>query len=372
MTYSNDGRSRQTRRREPASTSSRQYASGNRPITMGGSYHGPRGTRTRPNPGLRAGRGGRGQGGYPLKSRNINFQGGRGRIMGLDRRLLILGALAVVLVILVVVGVSSCVRGCSSEQPASEANPVDARVAAGVSEDVTKKLAAQLNQNEAFTKIAANASAYADQGLLDLALNTPEAIDFVAAYPEAEKSAQPYEDTVEKGTAPQLFCWDARWGNVDYAGHPFALTGSGPTSLAMAYMGLTGKSDISPADLAAKAAEGGQTGGDSAMLASFIEDSASDLGLSVTAYTSNADNLSQMLEAGTYLLVEAKAGTLTDAAHWVLLVSEDEGGAVTVYDPTSPEVSSRPWDPTTLAGATDSLYAVSLTEAEGDGETAQQ
>ena len=365
MAYSNDGRSRQPGRREPASTSSRDYASGNRPLTMGGSYHGPRGTRTRGNPGLRSSRrGGRGQAGYPLKSRNINFQGGRGRVMGIDRRLLVLGALVVVLVILVVVGVSSCVRGCASSAPAaSEANPVDARVASGVSDDLTRAFAAQLDQNEKLASIAANAGSYSDQSLLELALSTPEAIDFVAAYPDAEKSAQPYGDSVEKGNVPQLFCWDARWGNVDYAGHPLAVTGSGPTALAMAYMGLTGNNDRTPADLAALAAERDMNGGESSMLASFAEDVADELGVSVTGYPSSTDNLTTNLQAGTYLLAEVKAGTLTDAAHWMLLTSKDEGGAVTVFDPTSPEVSSHPWSASTLAGATDSLYAVTLAEA---------
>ena len=366
MAYSNDGRSRQAGRREPASTSSREYASGNRPLTMGGSYHGPRGTRTRNNSGLRgAGRGGRGQGGYPLKSRNINFQGGRGRVMGVDRRFLVLGALAVVLLVLVVVGVSSCVRGCTSTEPSSEANPVDARVAAGVSEDLTREFATELNQGEKLASIAANASSYTDQSLLELALSTPEAIDFVAAYPNADKSAQPYGEDVEKGTVPQLFCWDARWGNVDYAGHALAVTGSGPTSLAMAYLGLTGNNDKTPADLAALAAERDMNGGESSMLASFAEDVAGDLGLSVTGYPSSTENLTTNLQAGTYLLAEVKAGTLTDATHWVLLTSKDEGGAVTVCDPTSPEVSSHPWSASTLANATESLYAVTLADGNG-------
>ena len=117
-------------------------------------YHGPTGTRSRGGgmrgPGHR-GRGGRG--GYPLRSRSINFQGGRNRVFGIDRQLLILGALAVVLLVLVIVGVSSCVRGCSSD-PAQSANPVDSRVAAGVSEELTQQFATELNRDEKLAGIA--------------------------------------------------------------------------------------------------------------------------------------------------------------------------------------------------------------------------
>ena len=133
-----------------------------------------------------------------------------------------------------------------------------------------------------------------------------------------------------QGEAPQLWCWDARWGAVDYAGRALAITGSGPTALSMAYMGLTGTNDKSPADLAQQASDAGAATGDSAMAASFLESSAEGLGLSYKSYTSNADNLSQALDAGTYVLLETKAGSITSTAHWILLVSENEDGSITV------------------------------------------
>lgn len=277
-----------------------------------------------------------------------------------------------VLLVLVIVGVSSCVRGCSSD-PAQSANPVDSRVAAGVSEELTQQFATELNRDEKLASIAATADRYADTGLLELALSVPEAIDFVAAYPDAEKTAQPYGDTVTQGKAPQLWCWDARWGSVDYAGRALAITGSGPTALSMAYMGLTGNNDKSPADLAQQASEANAATGDSAMAASFLESSAEGLGLSYRGYTSNADNLSQALDAGTYVLLETKAGSITSTAHWILLVSENEDGSITVYDPTSPDVSAHPWAAATLAASTDTIHALRLPGSDDgtDSENAE-
>ena len=335
--------------------------------TLQGPYHGPRGTAQRGN-GLRGPSGGSG---YPLRARSINFQSGRGRRLG-NQRMLILIALAVVLLILVVVGISSCVSSCSAGQSTDDVNPVDARVAPGVSEELTNEFAAQLNRNDKLASIAANANLYTDQGLLELALEHPEAIDFVAAYPEAEKEALPYDESITEGTVPELYNWDSRWGNVDFVGRPLAITGSGPTALSMAYMGLTGKNDRSPADIAQAVTEAELATGDSMMSADYLTGAAEELGLSLESYVSNGENLSQMLDSGTYLLIEAKAGTLTDTAHWVLLVTENEDGSVVVYDPTSPEVSEHPWAPATLASSCDTLYALTASDTADDaGDTTE-
>lgn len=332
-----------------------------------GTYHGPRGTRQRGS-GLRGPARGS-SGGYPVKARSINFQSGRARRLNESRRLLILAAIALVLLVLVIVGISSCVSSCSSGGQSSDVNPVDARVAVGVSEELTREFSAELDRNEKLSAIAANADKYTDQGLLELALSQPDAIDFVAAYPEAEKEALPYEDSVTQGTVPELVCWDSRWGNVDYADHALALTGSGPTALSMAYMGLTGKSDRTPADFAQLVTNADQASGDSCMSGTFLEESLADLGMTCSTYTSNADNLSQVLDSGTYVLIETSAGSFTDAAHWVLVVYENEDGSVVVYDPTSPDVSSHSWDPATVASSTTTLYALSAADAGTEADT---
>lgn len=341
-------------------------------VDLGGSYHGPRGTQQRSGSrGIRGRRGpsiqkGLGNGGYPLRSRSINFQGGRGR-RSADRRMLILGALALVLIVLLVVGVSSCVKGCSngSDQPAAEQNQIDSRVAAGVTDELTNRFKTELDRNEKLSQIAANANAYDDASLLELALDVPESIDFVANYPNAQKSGQAYSDAVSKGTAPELYDWDIRWGAVAYGEHPLAVSGSGPTAFSMAYMGLTGSADKTPADMAALASGQNFATGESGTDGAFFEAAAESLGLQVKSHESSSANLTEVLDAGTYLLVEAKAGTLTEAAHWVLLVTENADNTVVVYDPTSPEVSRRSWAPSTLASACDKFYSVTLKPTEG-------
>ena len=363
MAYQDQGR-RPRSGSSRTGSSSRQYTGAARArVPSSGVYHGPTGTRTRPKSSLR----GSSRGGYPLRSRSINFQGNRNRILGIDRRLVILGALAIVLAVLVIVGVSTCVRSCSGgEGTDTQTSQSDARVAAGLSEELTNAFTSELDQNEKLATISANADQYGDQGLLELALNVPEAIDFVAAYPTAEKTAQPYDEAVTKGTAPQLWCWDSRWGNVDYAGRALAITGSGPTALSMAYMGLTGATDSTPAEIAQSATDDEAATGDSAMTADFLVSEAEKLGLTCESFASNADNLSQMLDSGTYVLMETKAGSLTSAAHWVLVVTENEDGSMQVYDPTSPDVSAHPWAPATLASTCTDFYVLSVPGSDDD------
>ena len=249
---------------------------------------------------------------------------------------------------------------------------MDSRVAAGVSEDLARQFATELDRADKLAQIAANADQYENQGLLELALSEPAAIDFVAAYPESSKEAQPYEDEVTQGTVPELYCWDERWGAVDYADAPLALTGSGPTALAMARMGLLGNAEQTPATVAQAVSDAGMAGGDSGMSADFLGDQLSALGLSSSSYASNADNLLQVLDTGTYLLLEVSAGTLTDSAHWVLVTAENEDGSVTVLDPTSPDVSSHTWDAATVASAATNIYALTAADTASGGDAATE
>lgn len=342
-------------------------------VNLNSSYHGPQGIQQRP--GRRRGVGnlkrGGGNGGYPLRARNINFQGSRGR-RSANIRLVILGALAIVLAVLLVVGVSSCVRGCSAsrDEGAAAQNQVDSRVAAGVSDELSNRFKVALDRNEQLAAIAAKADTYDDDALLELALDEPEAVSFVANYPDLPKTGQAYNDKVAQGTVPILYDWDIRWGAVAYGAHALALTGSGPTALSMACMGLTGEAKT-PADIAELAVQAGAATGDSGTSASFFSATAEELGLSVGEHDSTADNITQVLDAGTYLLLEAKAGSLTQSAHWVLLVTENSDNTVVVHDPTSPEVTGRSWSASDLASACDKFYSVTVKKSSTDASASE-
>lgn len=319
----------------------------------GGSSH-PR--QKRP---LGAGPRGRGkQRGYELRNRSIGFaSAGRGkRSGGPDARMIAALVLGIVAVVLLVFAISSCVSNNAAQEKQEEEKP---RVATGISDSLSQALTARLDQDDQIAQIASNADQYPDERLVELALNEPDAISLVAGYLGSDKTAQAYGEEASVGSYPQLFDWDSRWGTVDYAGSALAVTGSGPTVMAMATIGLTGSTDNTPATIAALAENDGLATGDSSLSGDFFTTESNSLGVVYHTYDTSADNISAVLTSGTVLAMEVKADSLTPYDHWILVVEKGSDGAFTVHDPTSSDVTSRTWDAETLASAsTGTFYAL--------------
>ncbi len=311
--------------------------------------------------------------GYTLHQRNINFNGRREGRRGPDRRMLFFLIAALLVLVLLVLAISSCVRGCSSSTTDSEdeVNSQDSRVAAGASSGITTALTPALNVADNLNKIAQNADKYSDTRMIELAVSEPDAVEFVANYPDADKSAQTFTDSVTKGSYPALYDWDSRWGNIDYADGAFGITGSGPTVLSMAYMGLTGSSDKTPATIADIATSAGYANGDAGLSSDFFDNTLAQVGLAGHKYTPSGDNISLVLEDGAPLAVLVKANTLTSYAHWVLVSGTADDGSVYVNDPTSATVSSHTWAASTISSDADTMYALSATDNSGDAGSSE-
>ncbi|MGN0071229.1 MAG: C39 family peptidase [Atopobiaceae bacterium] len=268
--------------------------------------------------------------------------------------------------LLAIFGISSCVSSCvatrnaqKEEQEAAETNSIDSRVAYGADDTISQELSGALDNADKLKDIAANATAYSDDRIIELALREPTAIDFVQQLPTASKETSAYTGTVVKGTYPELYDWDTNWAFMDYGTLPLGMTGSGPTSLAMAYMGLTGKNDKSPADMAQLALDGGYATGASGTSADFFTSVASSLGLKCTKLENATENdIAENLTASTPILVELQAGTVGDESHWALLISYNRDTSVTLYDPTSTSASAHSWDAGTIADSATTLYVL--------------
>ncbi len=267
-----------------------------------------------------------------------------------------------------IVGVTSCIRrnNEAANQTIEETKPKneqDARVAAGVSASMTSKFTEALDDADLLATIAETADQYDDDRMLTLALQEPSSRPFVAAYPKSDKASRPYDGDVKRGEVPCLYNWDEHWGAVTYSDGPLAVTGSGPTTLAMAYMGLTGKTDYSPTEIAQQSRKSNYAEGDSGTKGEMFSKLPTTMGLTSTEYSPSAETLSFALSGTTVFAAEVKEGTLTDEAHWVLVVNMNEDGSVTVFDPTSTYVSSRPWDAGTIANASKTFFAISPSES---------
>ena len=347
---------RSSSRRGRTSRSQRNTRTANRAPRQ--TTHSRKGTLTRPDTG------------YSLHSRRVRRDPSGGSLLSvlLRPRVLLFLLIIVVVVIVLIAGVSSCVRRSheATTQNIEESKPKndqDARVAAGVSAAMTSKFTEALDSADVLATIAQNADQYEDTRLLDLALAEPSARNFIAAYPTSDKSSRPYDGSVKRGEVPCLYNWDEHWGAVTYGNGPLAVTGSGPTTLAMAYMGLTGKTDFSPTEIAQQASKGNYADGDSGTKGEMFPKLTSSMGLTANEYDPNSGSMTYSLGDNTVMAAELKEGTLTDTAHWVLVVNMNEDGSVTVFDPTSSYVSSRPWDFATITNASNKIYAISASES---------
>lgn len=307
--------------------------------------------------------------GYSLggKRRGRSPLGGGGQ-----RRELILAVVAIVALVVLVLGISSCARGCSkgsdvtsdSAAASGTGNEADSRVSAGASSELTQEFTTALDSNEKLAKIARSAGDYSDKRLPELALLEPDAISFVSSQPSASTKASSYDDEVKQGTYPQLLDWDSRWGNVSYAGSVLAVTGSGPTSLSIAYMGLTGKSDKTPADIASASTSAGYaTDSDPFTSDDLFSKGTSDLGLTCTGYTPSSDNLYSILsEGGSVVVVKLKKDFDSPYEHWAVVTALNDDNSVTLCDPTSKQASSHTWAMGTIAGSSEGFYALSVSQ----------
>lgn len=348
--------------------------------------------------------------GYTLHSHRVSFSR-RGsfaeRLATTDWRVFVALAAIVLVIIVFAVGISSCVRGSTparSSEGADDSADItstaamsdqDGRVAAGVSNSIISQFSTELDRDEQLAQIAKRANEYTDERLLQLALNEPEAIGFVANYLDADKSSSAYTDSVTKGSVPKLFDWDERWGYVTYGDGPIAVTGSGPTTLSMAYMGLTGLNNMTAANFASldsssqtstngtstangsssssnssssKDSDGSTTSSDSSTTSTG--DSALDAmikmatgaGLTASQLSVSSSNLTGYLSESSVIAVHLKANSLTADEHWALAVGVDSDGSVILFDPTSSSISSRTWAAGTIANYSSSFMLLSVTD----------
>ena len=323
-------------------------------------------------------RSGRSGSGYSLRSHNIRFGASQGtlrdKLMRLDRSTLLVVAIALVVIIVAVLAVTGVVKSCTRTKTEDAAvNELDSRVAVGASAEVTSALSPQLDVNEYYQKLADQADRYEDASLINLAVRETSALELVLAYPDLTdpenkdaQLSQPYNAQITVGSTVPLYCWDIRWGAVEYNGGPLALTGSGPCAVASAAMMVTGNTDNTPADVAKLITETQNVGGATGMQSSFLTNHGSELGISAQFYEPGIDNLRALLAQGYPVLADAEAGVLGDEAHWIVVTGLNDDGSVNIFDPTSSANNAHSWSIGTIGTGVGTLYSVAAAPATAE------
>lgn len=235
---------------------------------------------------------------------------------------------------------------------------------AGLDSKTLKGLEAKQNDSRV-VRIVNEAAALAKTGehyqqkMLELAAKDPEALDYVADFPDRypASSGAAYSDTVARGSVPDLKQWDQRWGYVEYCGAALGSTGCCPTSLSMVYMALTGKTDKSPADMATLATADGYAVDGEGTIGDFLVDDAGKLGLACEEFPPSAASLVRYLKNGFVVIVNVGPGDFTDSGHFFVARGVSSDGTIQINDPYSSVNTGKTWDANAIANQSIMMYA---------------
>ena len=145
------------------------------------------------------------------------------------------------------------------------------------------------------------------------------------------------------GEMPYLYQTDTAWASEPYAGGTVAKNGCGPTCVTMADVYLTGRADLTPADMCARAEAGGWFY-DGMTTWTYMTEGVAQLGLVGEEQPADAGVLRSLLAAGTPIICSMRPGDFTKSGHFILLAGLDGDGDVIVRDPNSEQRSHQTWD----------------------------
>ena len=192
--------------------------------------------------------------------------------------------------------------------------------------------------------------------IIELYENNPETREFVLNYPfreEMETDLSGYS----RETVPLFLQWDPMWGYEDYGSSCIAVTGCGPTCLAMAGYYLTGEASFNPAQVAAFSQKNGYYAAGYGSSWTLISEGAEKLGLSVKELPLVKKKMITALEEGKLVVLALGKGDFTSSGHYILLTSWN-GDAFTVNDPNSRIRSAQSWTYEQLEGQIRNIWAV--------------
>ena len=194
-------------------------------------------------------------------------------------------------------------------------------------------------------------------GLIALLERNPETESFVLNYPFREKWDGDMSG-FSRDTVPLMLQWDTRWGYETYGSDMLAVTGCGPTSLAMAGYYLTGDAGFNPASVAEFSRKHGYYASGYGSSWTLISEGGVKLGLNVTELPLVKKKMVSALEAGHPVILALGPGDFTTAGHYIVLTGTEDGD-FRVNDPNSRERSSRLWSYETLEPQIRNIWEIS-------------
>lgn len=146
---------------------------------------------------------------------------------------------------------------------------------------------------------------------------------------------------------PYFNQWDVRWAFKKIENGNFALSGCGPTTLSMAYVGLTGDDKLDPYTMGKLANEGGYYKHDIGSYHTLFTEFSNQIGLKGMYISPTFESLKAAIDRGSLVMLHVKhngIGDFTTGGHYMLATDYDEDGKITILDPNSYINTNKKWD----------------------------
>ena len=196
------------------------------------------------------------------------------------------------------------------------------------------------------------------KSLIALFERNPETEGFVLNYP-FRKDRAPDLHSYSREEVPLFLQWDPAWGYEKYGSDFLAVTGCGPTCLAMAGWYLTGDDAMTPDAVAKFAQKGGYYEKGYGSSWTLISKGGPELGLEVKELPLVKKKIDTALEEGKPVILALGPGDFTTTGHYIVLVGLEEEG-YRLNDPNSRVNSEKLWTYNQLEGQIRNIWSVGI------------
>lgn len=199
--------------------------------------------------------------------------------------------------------------------------------------------------------------------IIELLDKNEETVEFVEHYEEKKDlpCAKTIGDDWEEGQIPRLYQWDERWGYAPYGTSIVAVSGCGPTCMAMVAAGLTGDSSITPDKVAAYGTANGYVDEYNDTYWRFMNEAGANWNLSCYDGVLTEEQVKTELQVGHPIICSVGPGDFTQIGHFIVLTKYMEG-MVRVNDPFSQKNSSKEWVFAEIADQIKAMWVFSVNQ----------
>lgn len=195
--------------------------------------------------------------------------------------------------------------------------------------------------NKRVARILENKEEYPEFLLEALSKNT-ELIDYVLDYNDNNGKVLSNDiGNVKKGDYPLLLQYDKRWGYAYYGEYNLAISGCGPTTIAMVVAGLTGRNDVTPYTVAKYAMENNYYS-ESGTKWTLMKEGIKHFGIKSRELNNSKKLIFKELEKGHPIICSMKPGIFTTTGHFIAIVGIKDNKFI-VHDPNSKKKSKGLW-----------------------------